>query len=46
MISRIELHKLALKQNKREYLQEIAGGGLSGIAAAVAIKHVALTERA
>lgn len=32
----------ALKQNKHEYLQEIfAGGGLSGIAAAVAIKHVA-----
>ena len=32
----------ALKQNKYEYLQEIfAGGGLSGIAAAVAIKHVA-----
>lgn len=31
----------ALKQNKHEYLQEIfAGGGLSGIAAAVAIKHV------
>lgn len=32
----------ALKQNKHEYLQEIfAGGGLSGIATAVAIKHVA-----
>lgn len=32
----------ALKQNKHEYLQEVfAGGGLSGIAAAVAIKHVA-----
>ena len=32
----------ALKQNKHEYLQEIfAGGGLSGVAAAVAIKHVA-----
>ena len=32
----------ALKQNKHEYLQEIfAGGGLSGIAVAVAIKHVA-----
>ena len=32
----------ALKQNKHEYLQEVfAGGGLSGVAAAVAIKHVA-----
>ncbi len=29
----------ALKQNKHEYLQEIFGGGSSGIAAAVA--HVA-----